>query len=556
MNEPQDLPVIFAVTGHRDIRREDEPALTTAVLGLFERFRKRYPSTPIVLLTPLASGADRLVARVAVTLRIPFRVPMPFDEAEYRKDFDASEDAEFSELLALAGDRYVLPFAPGNTADNVGERAHRALQYAAAGAHLTRTAHVMLAIWNGKASEGVGGTADIVQYRLYGAPAELRGPTALLDAPDTGPIYHIVAARRSDPETEWPVGTVFVRTARGQVGELGDPSRQLYERIERFNQDQLRLGPPSAGSAGSLRLRDIAERLATHYQSRYRRALDIMFVATTAGAISLALGHHDAPKYAAVLFYCTIVTVAFLVYVVAERQRWKDRSIEYRSLELGLTIQRVWDLVGLQASVADFYLRIQRSEFDWIREAVRTVYNLTPGSAVDTKLGVVAVYDFVVSQRDFFFAATPRDARMFDRFKLVGDTLFAVGGVLTAILFVVAIANSWSFAPPANVVPWFGSVWGHGDVIIRAIAIVTILAAVLHEYPNRRAFHAQARRYAIMLQIYDRALDRLEAAHEAPFDERLRVAREVIREVGKEALAENGEWLMMHRELPIDPLRV
>jgi hypothetical protein len=99
-------------------------------------------------------------------------------------------------------------------------------------------------------------------------------------------------------------------------------------------------------------------------------------------------------------------------------------------------------------------------------------------------------------------------------------------------------------------------IWIHGDVVIRAIAIATILAAVFHEYPRRRAFHAQARRYAIMLQLYERALDLLVDARGEPFEMRLSVAREVIFEVGKEALAENGEWLMMHRELPLDPLHV
>jgi hypothetical protein len=556
MNEPHELPVIFAVTGHRDLRPEDEPVLMASVRGIFERFRERYPCTPIVLLTPLAAGADRLVARVAIELKVPFRVPMPFPEADYRKDFDAAENTEFSELLEISEGHYTMPFVGDTTADNVREPARRALQYAMVGAHLARVAHVMIALWNGKASEGVGGTGDIVEYRLSGAPKMFLPSTTLLDAPETGPVYHVVVARRSDPETELPVGTVLVETRRARVDELHDPSRRLYARIDRFNRDRLQLLRKTGTPPAAIRLRDVAEQLATHYQRLYRRTLNLMFAGAVIGAISLAIAHRDAPTYSVVLLYCAFVAFAYIAHAYVERRRWKDRSIEYRALELGLTIQRVWDLVGLETSVADYYLRIQRSEFDWIRAAIRTVHDLAAEQSPDTKLGVVAVQDFVTSQRDFFSVAAPRDERLAKLYRQATDVIVGIGAALTLVLLAIAVGHLISPKTPAALAPVLARIWIHGDVVIRAIAIATILAAVFHEYPRRRAFHAQARRYAIMLQLYERALDLLVDARGEPFEMRLSVAREVIFEVGKEALAENGEWLMMHRELPLDPLHV
>jgi hypothetical protein len=58
-------PLLIGVTGHRDLRSEDEDALRRQVELLFSRLQAEWepsaPSAPIVLLTALAKGADQLV---------------------------------------------------------------------------------------------------------------------------------------------------------------------------------------------------------------------------------------------------------------------------------------------------------------------------------------------------------------------------------------------------------------------------------------------------------------------------------------------------------------
>jgi hypothetical protein len=92
--------------------------------------------------------------------------------------------------------------------------------------------------------------------------------------------------------------------------------------------------------------------------------------------------------------------------------------------------------------------------------------------------------------------------------------------------------------------------------VIHVILAATIVGAVSHEYPRQCAFHAQARRYQIMREIYGRALSIIDDVADADPTERLRVSREVGFEIGREALAENGDWVMLHRELPIEMLHV
>ena len=64
------------------------------------------------LLSPLAEGADRLVAKAALLSGYRLEVAMPFAQAEYEQDFDPEGVTEFRALLDQArdgpGDRRVL----------------------------------------------------------------------------------------------------------------------------------------------------------------------------------------------------------------------------------------------------------------------------------------------------------------------------------------------------------------------------------------------------------------------------------------------------------------
>ena len=59
---PSLVPFVVSVTGHRDLRSQDLDSLRHEVRSVFSGFRKRMPSTPMILLSGLAEGADQLVA--------------------------------------------------------------------------------------------------------------------------------------------------------------------------------------------------------------------------------------------------------------------------------------------------------------------------------------------------------------------------------------------------------------------------------------------------------------------------------------------------------------
>ena len=102
------IPLIVGVAGHRRLP-DAQLALRGVVRDLLLDFRNRYPSTRIVLLSALAEGADRLVAREALELGFSLVVPLPMAREEYEKDFATPESlAEFRSLLLRAESVFVV----------------------------------------------------------------------------------------------------------------------------------------------------------------------------------------------------------------------------------------------------------------------------------------------------------------------------------------------------------------------------------------------------------------------------------------------------------------
>lgn len=236
------IPLVVGVTGHRNIASDAIEPLTKSLRRLFRHlltpppvprfsfWRRKHPHgervpTPLVLITPLAEGADRIVARVALEFGARLVVPLPLPQADYEQDFahhatpaeNERSLAEFRELISDAHTERVIelprvPVAAGETHHTVDDLTRRNLQYALVGAYIARQAQVMIALWDGHppSADKPGGTADIIAFRRTGRFAALSDALAAhlarvpepfavydspLDPPDTGAVHHIVTPR-------------------------------------------------------------------------------------------------------------------------------------------------------------------------------------------------------------------------------------------------------------------------------------------------------------------------------------------------------------------------
>jgi hypothetical protein len=196
-------PFVFGVSGHRDLVRTDLPELQKQLQTVFSHFRSAYPNASFELLSPLAEGADRVAAEVALTSGIKLAVPMPMAQADYERDFTMAESlSEFRRLLATAKSQWELPEDQPNQA-SLSDSDRRTQRYAAVGDFIARTSHVLILLWDGHDNEKVGGTAWVKKRREHW----LRVGEEKGTSPDgfgyVGTI-HIVTPRETTEGTERP----------------------------------------------------------------------------------------------------------------------------------------------------------------------------------------------------------------------------------------------------------------------------------------------------------------------------------------------------------------
>jgi hypothetical protein len=148
-----------ALSSLRPILDQVLKGLETAVHTLHAAPDSLFQATaPVLRLhTPLATGADQLAADSARALGLHVRALLPFAPDIYRADFkQGRERTEFSRQLESADEFFALPC----------ERLDGDAAYVQVGKAVIAAADIMVAIWDGNAGKGPGGTAHVVELAL------------------------------------------------------------------------------------------------------------------------------------------------------------------------------------------------------------------------------------------------------------------------------------------------------------------------------------------------------------------------------------------------------
>ena len=153
--------ITVAITGHRDMVETEE--LRQKVLGFFTELLGK--NDELVLLSPLADGADRFVAKIFLELQkehkhLSLIVPMPFSQERYMLDFDEASQKEFLELLEAADGSFQIP--------SRGDKPYQEL-----GKYIVNVSDTLLALWDGTYNGKAGGTGDVVEYAQGMGKAEV-----------------------------------------------------------------------------------------------------------------------------------------------------------------------------------------------------------------------------------------------------------------------------------------------------------------------------------------------------------------------------------------------
>ena len=543
------LPIVIGVTGHRHLRAADVPKHREHVRGLFVELRRRYPSTPLRIVTALAEGADRLVAEVALEEGHELLVPLPLEPADYERDFP-DRVAEFHSLLRRVPPEqvFVLPHDADADLERLTPHGQREKRYRAVGMFLAQESHLLLALWDGQQTESSAGTGAVVRMKLDGPSGLPEAGLRPLDAEDGGPVYHIHALRAGEPAGHSVKKPLWLFPQEGDEALF----HTLCSRIERFNSEPLRRSIASSlPQAAQALLPDIASHsasaqslatafaaadlLARHYQRITRVVLRLTLLFAALLALIFEIYAEVLPWRALPAGYLVAFASLTGILLWQSRRDVQGRYLDYRALAEGLRVQFYWRLAGLPDSAASSYLRKQLDELRWIREALRAAAALPPSRtahsdlAVEHWVGGQAAYyaDRAQSQRERLHHLERR-SRLF-----MGAGLLATAGL-------VLFWNRLESLPA----------WHRWIVVLMGFA--PIGAALWETYAERLGLRTQVNQYARFAGIFSRArrfaerLDRHPGRHD-----RHHALIALLRELGREALMENGDWVLLLRERPI-----
>ena len=168
-----------------------------------------------------------------------------------------------------------------------------------------------------------------------------------------------------------PIGTsaIYPGVHRDERQAARDFER-VQGRIELFNREQ-----PGADAAGIDAMHDAAEHAAQRNQKRGSVVLSCLYALAFLAVACFDFYSHD-PSHRTLLLegYLVLTLIALCVFGAAAHADLQNRHQDYRALSEALRVQRAWRAAGIGESVAEHYLRRQKSELDWIRQALRYAY--------------------------------------------------------------------------------------------------------------------------------------------------------------------------------------
>ncbi len=556
-------PIVLGVAGYTRLRPGDGPALTQAVERLLAELRASYPTTPLVLVSSLAEGADRICAEAALAAGIEVIAPLPFPVELYAAR--GRTPAVQEELRRLAAHPGVTAFCPGGAADFsalIADERRRRQRYAEVAGFVARHSHALIALWDGEAGAPATLTAQLVAYKTQGfspAEAERDFPPA-----EPGVVYSIFA-----PRPEWvpgdgrtPGDLKIISPANDDAVGLDILFAQTCRLTEELNAALAGSSPPARndlapeGSAGTPIENDLAgfRRLVADRSYRCKAkvnfAYDGVFVAVFLGAVALHQYEHAAEsagreaESGPIWFW--VAAVLFLVATVApwiRRTRGlEDRALDYRALAEALRVQFYWHHAGLAEWVPDHYLRYQRSELAWIRQATRSwalrLQAEGPVPAAEIARLRAVVQKWFDGQTAFHAKGWRDNHRAHQRWRLIARAALVLAVGLSGVLIAGTFAGErwgWdlSIVHPAKTVS-----------VPFVIGLALLTAAMAVAYAEKHLFAEHARHFRAMLGLYREAKAQAERHLAAG---RSAEVQALLQEMGEEALDENTEWLILHR---------
>lgn len=562
------LPLVIGVTGHRDLAAQDIPRIRESLNDLFACLRRQYPHTPLRLLSPLAEGADRLVAKVALEQGAELVVPLPMAEAEYRNDFPNTL-AEFDALKAQATIIYALPrpTEAGHATAPLSGNGRNAC-YENVGLHIVKHSQLIVALWDGVVTADRGGTAQIVDYALSGSANTLSefshdfgsekavwhlriprihsGSGNNIDA--TSPFFNAVwrfsskrdlvvpftAADNNRRKLQFP-GPRATEAFNAEAAAL--PPQQTQESLAAlFPPDTDRKAiDPSEGVIRAFVAADLIS--ARHQKSTYKLWKTIFMLAGVMILGFESYSHVWTHALLLLLFPAAFIAMT-AAYAILNRRQLQDRFIDARVLAEALRVVIYWRLAGIGDNITDQYLGRHTAAIGWIPGTLLGLLTLPPPDAGYAQAhGLRIAGQFWVDQQlAYYQRQSARQGKRVKLYRRFAGSLYAL-----TVVFSVCVAIYGVLVTQHSLLR---------DILILLMASGPAVAVLWIAYAEKQGWERHVKEYTRNAALFARAHQLIVNFGKSASSASFPYIQRVLLELGKEAICENAEWAVLHRVKP------
>lgn len=447
----------IGVTGHRALKdkealsRKIDQALDNSLFELFdEKSRQVIQSvseTPLAfsILTPLAEGADRLVAQKVLERPLStIEIVLPMNKEDYLQDFPTPESRqEFHEFMAKA--RRPISLRKKKLAENSAEieiEDARKQAYDDVGKYVVDHCDVLIALWDGQPSRGKGGTAEIVEYAR-----ERNRPL-------------IIISTISPFEITIEKGFGFNAETMIQLDKLNRfavPAQENDTYINNYYND-LFANPEGRIIPGSVK-NLVKEKLLPYYvkaskiaklnQKLYRHAGFIVHAFSPAAVIVLVLGlfFHNFSFTSFLIEFVLLASILFLVSF-SHRKRAHKNWIESRFLAERIRTAIFFAISGVEVSPIKVppYLGVAHRCNDWMVKAFNEIWNQLPEMKGCSMEKCQQLIDYtrkvwIQDQIKFHEQTYKRLEKLNHRFEIAGIAIFFLAMVAALIHIILSFCD-------------------------------------------------------------------------------------------------------------------
>lgn len=568
------IPFVVGMSGHRD--PSDSSEVKRRCRKEFQSIHDKSRSTPKILLSGMADGADQIAVKVALELGWHVIAVLPMPYKDYLKDFDQAGQAGLSQLLERCIKTIELPLVQAEQVDPDISDA-RQQQYRNLGIFMIRHSQLMVLCWDGdkRLQASPGGTLEVRNNCEKGVASEGAPKLQPLRTVDT---LCVPTARISRPDFIVPKESCCT-WLRGKSVKSGQRWKSTLMLMDKFNksgrstathfQDQKKqseswllgaeaLTPELRKDLGSqLEVYAQADAISISQQTRRNKVvlkiIGVLFLALLAqgvyGGLDMVI------TYLAI--YVVLLFVGWGVYLCSFKVKQLDTSyLDYRALAEGLRVQIFWQLHGVRNCVSKHYLYNCNREIYWISEAISNLrLHRNECEGTDKQSRSLIRQHWIEGQRNYFLGQ-PSDQSTLKSGKAYAHQLqaeqaskqvkvgFGLGIALTAIALLVHFYNLEGDLFSHAMTAADGWLNVSLNCLLLAATLNFGLSAGAAMYAEIQGHENRAASYFLTGRQFHEALSQYDAAQGDPPRQDA-----VILDIGKEALAENANWLVSHRKV-------